>query len=70
MHVLYQLSNIKKDDMAAAAYYHKMKGYADTMATLGHPLTYEEILGYMLAGPRLTMSPSSPLSPPMTSLSA
>jgi hypothetical protein len=27
-----------------------MKGYVDTMASLGHPLTDEEILGYMLAG--------------------
>jgi hypothetical protein len=26
------------------------EGYADTMASLGHPLTVEEILGYMLAG--------------------
>jgi hypothetical protein len=27
-----------------------MKGYTDTMASLGHPLMDEEILGYMLAG--------------------
>jgi hypothetical protein len=26
-----------------------MKGYADTMASLRHPLTDEDILGYMLA---------------------
>jgi hypothetical protein len=50
MQVCYQLSNTKKADMSAAAYYHKMKGYADTMASLGHPLTDEEVLGYMLAG--------------------
>jgi hypothetical protein len=27
-----------------------MKGYVDTMASLKHPLTDEEILGYILAG--------------------
>jgi hypothetical protein len=50
MQVHYHLSNIKKADMTATAYYHKMKGYADTMASLGHPLTDEEILDYILAG--------------------
>jgi hypothetical protein len=43
--------------MLAAAYYHKMKGYADTMASLGHPLTDEEVLGYMLAGPGADYEP-------------
>jgi hypothetical protein len=50
MQVCYQLSNAKKADMTAAAYFQKMKGYADTMASLGHPLSDEEVLGYMLAG--------------------
>jgi hypothetical protein len=50
MQVRYQLYNAKKADMEATAYYHKMKGYAETIASLGHPLTDEEILGYMLAG--------------------
>lgn len=50
MQVRYQLSNAKKADMTAAAYFQKMKGYTDTMASLGHPLSDEEVLGYMLAG--------------------
>jgi hypothetical protein len=50
MQVRYQLSNAKKAGMSAAVYFQQMKGYADTMASLGHPLTDEEILGYMLAG--------------------
>jgi uncharacterized membrane protein YgcG len=50
MQVRYQLSNAKKADLTAAAYFQKMKGYADTMASLGHPLSDEEVLGYMLAG--------------------
>jgi hypothetical protein len=50
MQVRYQLSNAKKVDMSIPAYYHKMKGYADTMSSLGHPLTDEEVLGYMLVG--------------------
>jgi hypothetical protein len=50
MQVRYHLSNGKKAGMSAAVYFQQMKGYADTMASLGHPLTYEEILGYMLAG--------------------
>jgi hypothetical protein len=50
MQVRYQLYNAKRADMEATAYYHKMKGYAETIASLGHPLTDEEILGYMLAG--------------------
>jgi hypothetical protein len=70
MQVHYHLSNIKKADMTAAAYYHKMKGYADTMASLGHPLTDEEILDYMLVGLGPSTSPSSPLSPPVMSLSS
>ncbi|XP_073362913.1 uncharacterized protein [Aegilops tauschii subsp. strangulata] len=44
------LSNQKKKDPSAAAYYNKMKGYADAMASVGKPLSNEEVLGYMLAG--------------------
>lgn len=50
MQVPYQLSNLKKKGLGAAEYFDKMKGFADTMASIGHPLSDEEILGYMLAG--------------------
>jgi hypothetical protein len=36
--------------MIVAMYFQQMKGYVDNMASLGHPLTNEEILGYMLVG--------------------
>jgi hypothetical protein len=49
MQVRYLLSNPKKVDMTAAAYFHRLKGHADMMASLGHPLTDEEILSYILA---------------------
>ena len=35
---------------SASEYYHKMKGYADAMASAGKPLSDDEILGYILAG--------------------
>src|SRR5215216_3405740 len=50
MQIRYMLSNQKKKDLSAAAYYNKMKGYADAMAFVGKPLSDEEVLGYMLAG--------------------
>jgi hypothetical protein len=60
MQVRYQLSNAKKAGMAADVYFQQMKGYADTMASLGHPLTDEEILSYMLNG--LRPSTESPVT--------
>jgi hypothetical protein len=48
--VRYQLSNTKKAGVTTTVYFQQMKGYADTMASLGHPLMDEEILDYMLAG--------------------
>jgi hypothetical protein len=50
MQVCYQLSNAKKADMIVATYFHKMKGHADTISSLCHPLTDEEVHDYMLAG--------------------
>ena len=50
MQVRYQLSNLKKKGLGAAVYFNKMKGFADTMASIGHPLSDEEVLGYILAG--------------------
>lgn len=45
-----QLSAEKKRDMTVAEYYAKMKGYADTMASVGHPLDDDEIISYIMAG--------------------
>ena len=50
MQLRYQLSNLKKKDMPASAYFNRMKGYADAMASAGKPLCDEEILGYILSG--------------------
>lgn len=45
-----QLSTTKKGDMTASEFYHKMTSLADTMANIGHPMTDEEVIGYILAG--------------------
>lgn len=45
-----QLANTKKGDLSAAGYDQKMTGLADTMANIGHPMTDEEVIGYILAG--------------------
>jgi hypothetical protein len=50
MQLRYQLSNFKKNDLPAADYFNRMKGFADAMASAGKPLSDEEILGYVLAG--------------------
>ena len=50
MQLRYQLSNLKKKDLTASEYYRKMRGFADAMASIGKPLTDEEVLGYILAG--------------------
>ncbi|XP_062188948.1 uncharacterized protein LOC133892278 [Phragmites australis] len=36
--------------MTVTEYYHKMKGLADTMATVGHPLHDDEVIGYIMTG--------------------
>lgn len=45
-----QLSNTKKGDTSASEYYQKMTALADTMANIGHPMTDEEVIGYILVG--------------------
>lgn len=45
-----QLAGEKKRDMTVAEYFAKMKGYADTMASVGHPLEDDEIISYIIAG--------------------
>lgn len=48
--IITQLSNIKKGGLSASEYYQKITGLADTMANIGHPVTDEEVIGYILAG--------------------
>ncbi|XP_010229958.1 uncharacterized protein LOC104582253 [Brachypodium distachyon] len=43
-----QLSTLKKRDLTAAAYCHKMKGYADAMAMVGAPITDDELIDYII----------------------
>lgn len=45
-----QISNTKKGDMSASEYYHKMTGLADTMDNIGHAMTNEDVIVYILAG--------------------
>lgn len=50
-----QLATTKKGDMAASEYYQKMTSLADTMANIGHPMTDEDVIGYILARLGLVM---------------
>lgn len=50
MQLRYQLSNLKKKDLSVLEYYRKMKGFTNAMASIGNPLSDDEVLGYMLAG--------------------
>lgn len=45
-----QLATTQKGDMSMAEYYHRMKNLADTMSSIGQPLSSAEIVSYMLAG--------------------
>ena len=45
-----QLSTLKKNDLTAAAYFHKMKGFADAMAQVGSPLSDAEVIDYIVVG--------------------
>lgn len=44
------LANTRKGDMMAAAYFGKMKGFANEMAAAGKPLDYEDLISYILTG--------------------
>jgi hypothetical protein len=45
-----RLATMRKGDMSAAAYYNKIKGFADEMAAAGKPLEDEDFISYVLAG--------------------
>ena len=43
-----QLSTLKKNDLTATAYFHKMKGFADAMAQVGSPISDDELIDYIV----------------------
>jgi hypothetical protein len=45
-----QLATTQKGDMSMAEYYNRMKNLADTMSSIGQPLSSAEIVSYVLAG--------------------
>jgi hypothetical protein len=45
-----QLTTMKKNDLPAEEYFNKMKGYADALAMVGHPLSDDELIDYMVVG--------------------
>ena len=49
-HIRRQIQSLKKNDMTASEYMHKVKALADAMASAGSPLTDDEIIDYMLTG--------------------
>lgn len=50
MHLRGKLANIKKGELSAAAYFAKMKGYADEMAAVGKKLEDDDVVSYILTG--------------------
>lgn len=50
MQMRVQLSTLQKKELSVLDYFHKVKGLADTLASIGHPLQQEEIVSFMLAG--------------------
>jgi hypothetical protein len=49
-HIRRQLQSMRKGDLSAGEYMHKMKALADMMATAGAPLTDDEIVDYIITG--------------------
>ena len=49
-HICRLLQSTRKEDMSAAAFMHKMKGFADTMAAAGAPITDDELVDHLLTG--------------------
>ena len=49
-HIRRQLQSLRKDDLSAAEYMHKMKALADTMAAAGSPIRDDELIDHILTG--------------------
>nr|KAJ0214523.1 hypothetical protein LSAT_V11C400210300 [Lactuca sativa] len=50
LYIRTQLSKTWKGDLSAAEYYQKMTTLADTMENISHPMTDDEVIGYILVG--------------------
>jgi hypothetical protein len=51
------LAKTRKDNMTTAAFFTKMKGFADELASAGRPIDEEELVEYLLAGLDDTYNP-------------
>ena len=49
-HIRQQLQSLRKDDLSAAEYMHKMKALSDTMAAAGSPIRDDELIDHILTG--------------------
>lgn len=49
-HTRLQLHTVRQKDLPAADYFQKMKTLADTLATIGSPISDNELIDYILAG--------------------
>jgi hypothetical protein len=56
-HIRCQIQALKKGDMTASEYMHKVRALADSMASAGSPLHDDEIIDYMLTGLGSTFNP-------------
>jgi hypothetical protein len=45
-----QLTTLRKNDMSAHDYFHKMKGFADALAMVGSPISDDELIDYIVVG--------------------
>jgi hypothetical protein len=43
-----QLQSTMKEDLLAATFMHKMKGFSDALAAAGSPITDDELVDYIL----------------------
>jgi hypothetical protein len=50
IHLYSKLSSTRNGDSSCAAYYTKMKGFADKMAAVGKRLDDEDVICYILVG--------------------
>jgi hypothetical protein len=49
-HIRRQLQTLRKEELTAAEYMHKMKALADTMAAAGAPISNDELVDYIITG--------------------
>jgi hypothetical protein len=49
-HIRRQLQTLRKEELTAAEYMHKMKALANTMAAAGTPVSNDELVDYIITG--------------------